>query len=157
MMDLARKVNGLIEPLRGVARTVGFSAFDLFARFYIAHAFFKSGILRFKDWMNGNFSNQIFLFDLEHPVPGIPADVAAYMATAGELILPFLLVLGLFTRFGAAGILIMTAIIEFTYIHAADHIIWAILAAGIFINGPGIASLDHWIVKFLRKGDDVKA
>lgn len=153
MCEWMRKVDSLINPLRFVADKVGAPVFDLAARLYLAQAFFKSGILRFKDWMNGNFDNQIFLFSLEHPVPGIPADIAAYAATTGEIVLPILLVLGLFGRFAAAGILIMTAIIEFTYLHSAEHVIWAILAMSIFIKGPGMLSADYWGLKFLRKAD----
>ncbi len=108
-------------------------------------------MLRYNDWANGNFDNQIFLFELEHPVPGLDPTTAAYGATAGELILPILLVLGLFGRVGAAGILIMTAIIEFTYTHATDHILWAFLAGLIFIKGSGMLSLDYLILKYIRK------
>lgn len=149
-MGLARTIDDLIEPLRRLANNIGSPLFDLAARLYLANAFFKSGILRLTDWKNGNFDNQIFLFDLEHPVPGVDPEVAAYMATTGEVILPILVAFGLFSRFGAAGLLIMTAIIELTYIHATDHILWAFLAAAILIKGPGPLSLDHLIIKKLR-------
>jgi putative oxidoreductase len=84
-------------------------------------------------------------------VPGLSPEFAAYGATLGELILPILLVFGLFSRFAAVGILIMTAIIELTYIHSTDHILWAFLAASILIKGAGMFSADYWLVKFLRK------
>ncbi len=147
----AQKIDRLIEPLRHIAHQYGAPTFDLLARLYLAKAFFSSGILRFRDFMNGNFDNQIMLFELEHPVPGIPPEFAAYGATTGELILPVLLVLGLFGRVGAAGILIMTIIIDTTYIHVPDHIIWGILATTIFIKGPGMFSIDHFLLKYLRK------
>lgn len=151
MIALAQRIDDLIEPLRKLAHFAGAPLWDLAARLYVANAFFTSGSLRFKDWMNGNFDNQIFLFELEHPVPGLDPEFAAYAATIGEIFLPILLVLGLLTRVGAAGLLIMTAVIELTYIHATAHILWAFLAASIFIKGPGVLSLDYWLLKFIRK------
>ena len=151
MIALAQKIDNLINPLRRMASCVGSPLFDLGARLYLAWAFFKSGMLRFNDWWNGSFDNQVFLFELEHPVPGIDPEIAAYMSTTGEIVLPILLAFGLFSRFGAAGLLIMTAVIEFTYIHATDHILWAFLAGMIFIKGPGMLSIDHFLVKALRR------
>ncbi len=151
MISLAKTINGAIDPLRMLAEKVGAPLFDLAARLFVANAFFMSGILRFKDFLNGTFDSQVFLFQFEHPVPGIPPEIAAYMAMTGEILLPVLLVLGLFGRFAAAGILIMTAIIEFTYIHAPEHILWAVLATSLFIKRPGTLSIDYFLVKFLRK------
>ncbi|MEM7679571.1 MAG: DoxX family protein [Pseudomonadota bacterium] len=142
-------IDNALNPLRALAHNLGAPVFDLAARAYLAHAFFKSGLTRYNDWINGNFDSQIFLFELEHPVPGLDPETAAYLATGGELILPIILIFGLFGRFAAAGLLIMTAIIEFTYIHATEHILWAFLAASIFIKGPGVISLDHLIRKYL--------
>jgi putative oxidoreductase len=151
MIKLAQTIDTAIEPLRKIADLVGAPLFDLAARFYLAYVFFKSGMLRFNDFLNGTWSNQIFLFELEHPVPGVPPGIAAIMATTGELVLPALLVLGLFGRFAAAGIIIMTLVIELTYIHATDHIIWFILAASIFIKGPGVLSADFMIRRYLQQ------
>jgi len=153
LIPFAQKIDTLIEPLRHIANQYGAPTFDLAARLYLAKAFFSSGILRFNDWKNGNFDNQIFLFTDEHPVPGLNPEFAAYSTTMAELILPVLLVLGLFGRVGAAGILIMTAIIEFTYFSHVNHLIWAILATTIFIKGSGRFSADHILLKILRKKD----
>jgi len=151
MITLAKKIDALIEPLREIANKFAAPVWDLAARLYVAEAFWSSGMTRFKDLINGNFDSQIFLFELEHPVPGLSPEIAAYGATAGEVILPILLVLGLFGRVGAAGILIMTAIIELTYIHSVDHIIWAFLAAAIFVRGSGVISLDNLLLRFIRR------
>lgn len=149
-MGLFQTVDELINPLRKLSNAVASPLFDLGARLYLGHAFFKSGMTRFNDFKNGTFDNQIFLFELEHPVPGLDPATAAYAATAGELILPILLVFGLFGRFAAAGLLIMTAVIEFTYIHATEHILWAFLAGMIFLKGPGKLSLDALLLKWIR-------
>ena len=151
MLGALQKIDQLIAPLRRLASFIGAPLWDLAARLYVASAFWNSGITRFNDWKNGSFDNQIFLFELEHPVPGLSPEMAAYGATIGEIILPVLLVAGLFGRFAAAGILAMTAIIEFTYIHAIDHVLWAFLAAAIFIRGPGTLSLDTLLLRFIRK------
>ena len=150
-MGLLNTVDNLIEPLRGLSDKVASPLFDLGARAYLGWAFFSSGLLRFKDFKNGTFDNQIFLFELEHPVPGLDPSFAAHLTMGAEIILPILLVLGLFGRFAAAGLLIMTAVIEFTYGHFDVHILWAFLAGMIFIKGPGALSLDTLLLKFIRK------
>ena len=151
MIALTQNIDNLIEPLRGIADKVASPLFDLTARLYLASVFWKSGMVRFRDWSNGTFDNQIFLFELEHPVPGIPPEPAAYLTMGAEIVLPILLVLGLFGRFAAAGLLIMTAVIEFTYGHFYSHILWAFLAGMLFIKGPGKLSLDTFLLKFIRK------
>lgn len=150
MRSLAQKIDGLIEPLRRLANCVGAPLFDFGVRLYLGYEFWKSGIVRFNDLKNDNFDNQIFLFELEHPVPGLDPATAAYLTTGAELILPIMLVLGLFGRFAAAGLLIMTAVIEFTYGHFDVHILWAFLALTILIRGPGKLSLDTLILKWIR-------
>ena len=150
MTAALQKIDNLIEPLRKLANCVGAPLLDLTMRLYLGNAFFSSGMLRFKDWQNGNFSNQVFLFELEHPVPGLDPTTAAYLTTGAEIILPIMLVLGLFGRFAAAGLLIMTAVIEFTYGHFDAHVLWAFLALSIFIRGPGKLSLDTLILKWIR-------
>ena len=150
-MGLAYSIDNAIEPLRRLANFAGAPLWDLAARLFVANAFFKSGMVRFNAWRNGDFESQIFLFELEHPVPGLDPELAAYITTGAEVVLPVLLALGLFGRFAAAGLLIMTAVIEFTYGHFAVHILWAFLAASIFIKGPGALSLDNLLVKFIRK------
>ncbi|MCI5060135.1 MAG: DoxX family protein [Alphaproteobacteria bacterium] len=150
MIALAKKIDRKLEPLRKIANCVGSPLFDLLARAYVGLIFFKSGQSRFDSFLNGTWEDQIFLFSEEHPVPGIPGEIAAVMATGGELILPVLLVLGLFGRFAAAGLLVMTATIEFTYLHSTDHILWAFLLGMIFIKGAGKLSLDHLLIRKLR-------
>ncbi len=150
MTALLQKIDGLIEPLRKFSNCVLSPLFDLGARLYLANAFWSSGILRFNDLKNGTFDNQVFLFELEHPVPGLDPLAAAYITTGAELVLPVLLALGLFGRFAAAGILAMTAVIEFTYGHFDVHLLWAFLAGMIFLKGPGKLSLDHLILKWIR-------
>ena len=148
-----KKIDTMIEPLRHISNQALAPALDLTIRLYMANIFFKSGWLKFKNFLNDDWGNTVFLFELEHPIPGIPTDIAAIMGTAGELILPILLALGLFTRFGAAGLIIMTAAIQFLvpdYDHP-QHYLWMLLLAVPLFYGPKILSIDYWMVKFIRK------
>ncbi len=150
MLQNAKNIDRLIDPLRNIANSIGSPLFDLSARLYVGWAFFKSGLGRFDSFLNGSWEDQVFLFSEEHPVPGIPGESGAILGTGGELVLPILLILGLFSRFSAAGLLVMTAIIEFTYVHATDHILWAFLLGTILIKGAGTISLDRYLLKWVR-------
>lgn len=92
-------------------------------------------------------SSTFFLFANEYKVPLIPPDIAAYMATAAELICPLLLWAGLATRFGATALLFMTLVIQiFVYPNAyVTHGLWAIGLLYLIKHGPGRVSLDHLI------------
>ena len=67
------------------------------------------------------------------------------MATLAEHVLPLLLVLGLFTRFSALGLFVMTLVIQlFVYPDAfwQTHILWFAMAAILVSRGGGMFSLD---------------
>jgi len=151
MKNFIRKIDGIIEPLRGIADKFGMPLLTLSFRLYVAQIFFKSGWLRLQSALNGDWDTQIFLFDMEHPVPGLSAEWAAIVTTTGELLFPVLVGLGLFARFGAAGIFTMALIIQLTYMQSAEHILWMALMAAVFINGPGRISIDHYLLKWIRK------
>lgn len=88
-----------------------------------------------------------FLFEHEYALPLIPHEVAAVMGTVAEHLLPALLILGLFTRLSALGLLAMTAVIQiFVYPDAwMTHGLWAApLLAGV-ARGPGRWSVDHLV------------
>ncbi len=148
----ATKIDCMIEPLRKLANKIGAPLLDLAFRLYVAQVFFKSGMLRLQSALNGDWGTQIFLFDMEHPVPYMSPEIAAVVTTAGELALPVLLALGLFSRFGAAGLFAMALMIQLTYMHSAEHLLWMALMASIFIKGPGVLSLDFLMLKWLRQG-----
>jgi len=86
-----------------------------------------------------------FLFEHEYALPLIPHEVAAVMATVAELLLPVLLILGLFTRLSALGLLGMTAVIQiFVYPDAwMTHGLWAAPLLAVVARGPGRWSIDH--------------
>lgn len=86
------------------------------------------------------------LFATDYRLPLVPPEVAAHIATYSEHVFPLLLVLGLFARVGALGLLGMTAVIEiFVYPEAwPTHLSWAGLMLPILIRGAGTLSLDWY-------------
>jgi putative oxidoreductase len=86
-----------------------------------------------------------FLFQEEFALPLIPSDLAAVLATTAEHALPVLLIIGLFTRFAALGLLTMTAVIQiFVYPDAwVTHGLWGAALLALIARGPGRLSLDH--------------
>ncbi len=117
----------------------------LAARLYVGQAFFLSGLTKIRDW-----ETTVALFTDEYKVPFLPPAMAALMGTAGELVLPVLLVLGLGGRFAALGLSVVNviAVISLQEIAPAalqQHIFWGSLLAGIAIFGPGKWSLDRLV------------
>ena len=132
----------LIFQLIGVFRRIPEDLITLIARISIGTVFLRSGLLKIERWSDGT---TFMLFREEYQLPVIPPEIAAYMATAAELTLPFLLFAGLFTRFAALGMLLMTLIIEiFVYPNAFDtHGVWAVSLLVLMKFGAGRLSLDH--------------
>jgi putative oxidoreductase len=114
----------------------------LIIRLWMAKIFWASGILKINDW-----SNTIYLFTNEHPVPFLPPLLAAISATTFELLCPVLLTVGFATRLATLPMLAMTAVINFTYDNSPEHYYWAILLGTILFYGPGKLSLDYFISK----------
>ena len=119
----------------------------LLARLYVAQVFFLSGLTKLRDW-----NTTVALFTDEYKVPLLSPSVAAFMGTAGELVLPVLLVIGLAGRFSALGLFVVNvvAVISLSEIAPAvmqAHILWGTLLAALAIYGLGPWSL----VKFLKR------
>ena len=116
----------------------------LIARIAVGTVFFRSGLLKLEGWKEGN---TLFLFQEEYKLPLIPPEIAAYMATAAELTLPVLLFAGLFTRYAALSMLIMTLVIQvFVYPNAFDtHGVWAVCLLYLMKHGAGNLALDRFI------------
>jgi putative oxidoreductase len=124
----------------------------LAARIYVGQAFFLSGLTKIRDW-----DTTIALFTDEYKVPLLPSAAAAVMGTAGELVLPVLLVLGLGGRFAALGLSVVNAVAVISLAEIApaalqQHVFWGSLLAGLAIFGPGAWSLERlvWPRLYLR-------
>ncbi len=124
----------------------------LLARGYVAQAFFLSGLTKLRDW-----SVTVALFQDEYQVPLLPPEIAAVMGTAGELVLPVLLLLGLVGRFAALGLSVVNAVAVISLAEIAPaalqlHITWGILLAALAVFGCGRWAADTlvrtWLVNW---------
>jgi putative oxidoreductase len=117
----------------------------LAARLYVAQVFFASGLTKLRDW-----DTTVALFADEYQVPLLPPDVAALLGTAGELVLPLLLALGLAGRFAALGLFVVNAVAVVSLMEIApaalqQHLLWGSLLVGLVLWGPGRWSLDRFV------------
>lgn len=117
----------------------------LAARCYLGQVFFLSGLTKVRDW-----DITLALFTDEYKVPLLPPAVAALAGTAGELVLPVLLVLGLGGRFAALGLSVVNAVAVVSLQEIApaalqQHVFWGSLLAAVAIYGPGPWSLERLV------------
>ena len=117
----------------------------LAARLYVGQVFFLSGLTKIRDW-----ETTVALFTDEYKVPFLSPSLAAFMGTAGELVLPVLLVLGLGGRFAALGLFVVNVVAVIALAEVApaalqQHVFWGALLAGLAIYGPGGWTLERWI------------
>jgi len=132
------RIAGALESL------VSHDVLAIASRGALAAIFFLSGRTKVDGFLTvteGAYS----LFREEYKVPLIPPEIAAHLAAYAEHLLPILLVLGLFTRLSALGLLGMTAVIQvFVYPDAwPTHLSWAALALYVAGRGAGRVSVDH--------------
>lgn len=115
----------------------------LAARVFVAWVFWLSGQTKVEGFAIAD--STWFLFEHEYALPLIPFTWAAVMATLAEHLFSVLLVAGLFTRFAAAALLVMTAVIQiFVYPQAwVTHGLWAASFLAVMAYGPGRISLDR--------------
>jgi putative oxidoreductase len=123
-------------------------ALDLAIRIYVAQVFFRSGVLKVRNW-----EGTLYLFQNEYRVPLLPPEPAAWLGTFAELFFPVFLALGLAARFAAAALFIfnLVAVVSFWHVLGENqaalnsHWYWGALLAVTLLHGPGKLSLDHWI------------
>lgn len=153
MQSLALKINSLWQPAGKLLNLLAPLA-DLIARIYVAKVFYLSGLSKFRDW-----DTTMFLFEEEYQVPLLSPQVAAVMATTGELVLPVLLVAGLFTRFSALGLFILNIMAVISYYSALksspvalnDHMEWGIILALLMVSQARLLTADRLILsRWLR-------
>jgi putative oxidoreductase len=77
-------------------------------------------------------------------------ELLAVLAGIAEVLLPILLIIGLFSRFAALGLIGMTMFIQLAVFPTWDHWInpaswWAVALLMILARGPGLLSLDKWL------------
>ena len=119
----------------------------LASRLWVANVFWKSGYLKFTSW-----DSTLYLFEEEYQVPLIPWELAAYLATAAELVLPIFFVLGLLTRPVAVGLFMvnMVAVISYPVLWKGgfyDHQLWGALILMNIMWGAGKISVDQLLTR----------
>ena len=123
-----------LQPLAGLAM-----------RLYVGKVFLVSGWLKLSRW-----DSTIALFENEYQVPVLSPQVAAVMATAGELGFSALLIAGLGTRAAALGLFLVNAVAVISYPDLSpaglkDHVLWGALLLVLAIHGPGSIAVDRRI------------
>lgn len=117
----------------------------LICRLWVAWVFFNSGLTKISTW-----DSTLFLFEYEYQVPILPWEMAAYMGTAAELILPVFIALGLLTRPMAAILFVFNIIAVVSYPVLwdkgfYDHQLWGLMILIVMVWGPGPVSADKVI------------
>jgi putative oxidoreductase len=98
------------------------------------------GWLKFGYVLHNQTDTLYFLFE-DYKVPLLPVKMAAWMCMSGELGFSILLALGLFTRFGALGLLVISGVIYHTDRNPLA-LYWALICATLIVHGAGKYSLD---------------
>ena len=118
----------------------------LFVRVVLGGIFWRAGQTKVVEGTWFQLSDTTYeLFRTEYAGVPLPPEVAAVLANAAEHVLPTLLLMGLFTRGAALGLLGMTMVIQlFVYPDAwwPEHSLWAALALVLVLRGGGLLSLD---------------
>jgi putative oxidoreductase len=126
-------------------------------RLALAIPFWRSGLTKWDGFLSlssgarylfeQEFKLHIFGQTLAYPFPL----TAAVLAGVGEIVLPVLLVLGLFTRYAALGVLFMTVVIQLTIPDGLInfHLPWAAMALGLMAFGGGRISADTIATKLI--------
>jgi len=108
--------------------------------------------MKLQDWETTQF-----LFQEEYRVPLLSSAVAAVLGTAGELILPLLLTIGLLGRYAALGLSAVNVLAVVSYAHVllsdgfeaalGQHYLWGLMLLTLLVFGTGRLSLDGVIAK----------
>lgn len=135
----------------------------LFLRVALAVPFYRSGLTKWDGFLSlspsarilftEEFKLHIFGAQIPYPAPVLMATLAGI----GEIVLPVLLVLGLFTRFAALGILVMTIVIQLTIPGgwANFHLPWAAMALALMSFGGGRLALDALLARLAQPARQV--
>lgn len=144
---------GLADKLESPVRTINKLLLSLqpllllFFRVYVAWVFLKSGL-----WKLNNWEQNLAVFEYEYAVPLLNYEVAAYLATFGELVFPIFLIAGLGTRFAAIAISFINIVAVISYYSTlakgaglALHQLYGAMLLVNIVYGGGLLSIDQWI------------
>ena len=142
-----------------------------FLRFMVAKVFLDSGLSKWDGFLQFNVDKfDLFKYEFFCPDPVRAGalqlcdpqtldyvdgsfmvkmiESLAVIACVVEVLLPVLLIIGLFSRFAAFGLIGMTMFIQLAVFPTLDHWInpaswWAVSLLVIFARGPGVLSVDR--------------
>ncbi|MDE3934235.1 DoxX family protein [Glaesserella parasuis] len=122
-------------------------------RLFIAYEFFEARIEKWY-WQN-------WVSDIQEQVPFpfylLPSEINWAFAMGAELLFPLLLVVGLFTRFSALGLSVLT-IVAWYAVHSGMGynvcqngykmaLVYLVILAPLMFQGAGMVSVDFWLQK----------
>lgn len=143
---MTRLIDSLINLLARIPHFIP----ALIGRLAMGLVFWNSGRTKVEGWNIFHVSDKtLFLFKEEYKVPYIPPEIAALMAQVAEHVLGALLIVGLATRFSAAGLLVMVIVIQ-TFVYPQAYVLhgtWAAVLLMLIKYGPGPLSLDYLLYK----------
>ncbi len=146
-MGLVDKLEKPVRAINNLLTQIGSPAILLYFRVYVAWVFFSSGL-----WKLNNWEQNLAVFEYEYTVPLLNYEVAAYLATFGELVFPVFLIVGLGTRFFAIALSVLNIVAVVSYYATLAkgaglvwHYLWGSMLLTNIIYGGGLASIDQWI------------
>jgi putative oxidoreductase len=170
-MSLLCSISTLYQHFCKTSATLFTDISALFMRLLLAKVFLSSGLLKWNGWFDFNEQQyDLFLYEFFCPDPAhkgalqlcnpetleyqdgsLTVKIVEWFAlSAGilEIILPMLLILGIFTRIGALGLIGMTLFIQLAIFPEWSHwwnpaAWWLAVALAILARGPGRFSLDY--------------
>ena len=125
--------------------------FDLSVRLYLAHIFWKGGMVKLSSWIS-----TVMLFTMVYDMPLLSPEHAAYLATAIELGGSFLLAIGLAGRWAALLLFGLNIVASLTYGQLSEAALqeafyWGILFLYLVLHGPGLLSVDALLRYLFRR------
>ena len=150
---------GLVDkfqaPVEKVNSWLAWCSWMLLAYFrvYVAWVFLKSGMHKIGDW-----ETTLVLFEYEYQVPVLSFELAAYLATFGELVFPIFLIAGFGTRFFAIALSFVNIMAVISYYATLAkgaglvwHWLWGAMLLTNIVYGGGLLSVDHWLRSRFKK------
>jgi len=146
-MGLVEKYEAPVRSISEILTRFGSPLLLLYFRWYVAWVFLKAGLFKINDW-----DLTLTLFEYEYAVPFLPFELAAYLATFGELVFPVFLIAGLGTRFTAIALSVVNIMAVVSYYATLAkgaglvwHYMWGSMLLTNIIYGGGFLSVDQWI------------
>lgn len=152
---LIGRVGGLYADCAGFADVWLRPLALLGARLLVARVFLLSGLTKWNGFTIREDAFYLFAdeYFAKYPLPAGVTNAFTVLAAVGEIALPLMLALGFLSRFAAAGLLVMTAVIQL-FVYPQEwwtvHAWWMALLAVLISVGPGAWSVDRLLK--LEKG-----